>query len=114
MSDRLENNKHIHLLDNALAIRRQLESENLLAQRMQMSFELLETPLGIAPLVAQTPFSAVVRPYVDTERADFARFGAENPWPEECRDLLVLLQERVDAPVVYLSTAFMSATPGGR
>ncbi|MCP4407715.1 MAG: hypothetical protein GY807_08130, partial [Gammaproteobacteria bacterium] len=102
-------NPFFHLLDNALAIRRQLESENLPAQRMQMSFEPLETPLGIAPLIVQTPFSVVVRPYVDTERVDFARFGTEKPWPEECRDLLVLLQERVDAPVVYLSTAFMSA-----
>lgn len=98
-----------YLLDNALALKRQLESENLPALRMQMRFEPLETPLGTVPLIVQTPFPAVVRPYVDIERADFARFGTEKPWSEARRDLLALLQERVDAPVVCLSKAFMSA-----
>ncbi len=42
-----------------------------------MSFEPLETPLGTVPLFVQTPFPAIVRPYVNAERTDFARFGAK-------------------------------------
>lgn len=96
-----------HVLDDLLAVRRHLERENLPAQRMQMSCGHLETPQGAVPFIVQTPFPAIVQPRADIERAAFARFGAEMPWPEEHRGLLGALQALVDAPIVYLAEAFV-------
>lgn len=100
-------NAFSHMLDHLLAVRQHLESENLPAQRMQMSCGHLETPLGAVPIIVQTPFPGIVQTRADTERAAFARFGAEKPWPEERRSLLGSLQELVDAPIVCLAEAFV-------
>lgn len=95
------------VLDLLLALRRDIESENLPAQRMQMSCEHLDTPLGSIPLVVQTPFPGIVQVRAETERATFAHFGAERPWPEARRRLLESLQGLVDAPIVCLAEAFV-------
>ena len=100
-------NALFHGLDDLLALRRHLERENLPAQRMQMSCGHLETPLGAVPFIVQTPFPAMVQPRADTERAAFAQFGVEMPWPEERRGLLGSLQALVDAPIVCLAEAFV-------
>ncbi len=108
MGKRIDNNNALfRVLDQVLAIRRHLEGENLPAQRMQMSCGHLETPLGAVPIIVQTPFPVIVQTRADTERAAFARFGAEKPWPEERRGQLGSLQELVDAPIVCLAEAFM-------
>ncbi len=96
-----------NVLDDLLAVRRHMERENLPAQRMQMSCGHLETPLGEVPIIVQTPFSAIVQPRANTERATFAEFGTEVPWPEERRGLLRSLQALVDAPIVCLAEAFV-------
>jgi len=100
-------NAFFHVLDGLLAVSRHLENENLPAQRMQMSCGHLDTLQGAVPFIVQTPFPAIVQPRADTERAAFARFGAEIPWPEESRGLLGLLQALVDAPIVCLAEAFV-------
>jgi len=100
-------NALFHVLDDLLAVRRHLERENLPAQRMQMSCGNLETSLGAVPFIVQTPFPAIVQPRADIERAAFAQFGAEMPWPEDRCGLLGSLQARVDAPIVYLAEAFV-------
>ena len=58
-------------------------------------------------MIVQTPFSGLVQPRAETERAAFVRFGAETPWPEQHRGLLAMLQALVDAPIVYLAEAFV-------
>ncbi len=107
MGKRADNDNALFLLDQVLAISRHLERENLPAQRMQMSCGHLEAPLGAVPLITQTPFPAIVQPRADTERAAFARFGAEQPWPDEQSGLLGSLQALVDAPIVCLAAAFL-------
>ena len=77
------------------------------ARRMQMSCEHLDTPLGSVPLIIQTPFFEIVQVRAETERATFAHFGAERPWPDERRRLLESLQELVEAPIVCLAEAFV-------
>lgn len=96
-----------YLLDNALAVSRQLEGENRAVPRMRMSCGHLETPLGAVPVIAQTPFPALVRPAADAERAAFARFGVEKPWPDEYGGLLEPLRAIAGAPIVFLSEAFV-------
>ena len=96
-----------HVLDDLLTVRRHLERENLPAERMQMSYGHLDTPLGAVPFIVQTPFPALVHPSADGERAAFAQFGAEMPWPEEYCALLESLHELVDAPIICLAEAFV-------
>lgn len=99
--------RDLYLLDSALALSRRLESENLPSLRMQMGCGHVETPLGDVPVIVQTPFPALVRPTVHTERGAFARFDVEQPWPESRRELLEALQAREEAPIVCLAEAFV-------
>ncbi len=94
-------------LDHLLAVRQQLERENVPAQRMSMSCGDLETLSGAVPVLVQTPFPGMVQVRADTECATFVRFGVETPWPESHRCLLESLQTRIDAPIVYLAEAFV-------
>jgi hypothetical protein len=48
------------VLDLLLTLRRDLESENRPARRMQMSCEHLNTPMGSVPLIIQSPFFGIV------------------------------------------------------
>lgn len=90
-----------------LALRRDIESENPPARRMQMSCDHLDTPLGSIPFIILTPFTGILQVRAETERATFAQFGAERRWPEERRRLHESLQGLVEAPIVYLAEAFV-------
>jgi hypothetical protein len=95
------------VLDLLLTLRRDLESENQPAGRMQMSIDHLDTPMGSVPFIILTPCFGIVQIRAETERATFAQFGAKRPWPEERRRLLESLQGLVEAPIVCLAEAFV-------
>ncbi|WP_200374923.1 hypothetical protein [Thiocystis violacea] len=95
------------LLDDLLRVRHHLERENLPAARLRMICGNLDTPLGAVPFIVQTPFPALAQPRAEVERAAFARFGGERPWPDAHQALREVLQTCVDAPVIWLERAFV-------
>jgi hypothetical protein len=99
-----------YLLDHVLAVRRQLENGNLPAERLHMRCGDIETPLGLVPLIIQTPYPALVQLRAEVEQTTFARFGVEKSWPEDHRALLDALQALVGVPIVCLEKAFMRVT----
>ena len=100
-------NRLFQALDDMLALRRELERENLPARRMQIGCGHLEAPPGAVPLIVQTPVPGLVQTRAEVERAAFAQFGREAPWPDTSRALLDALQARVEAPIVHLAAAFV-------
>lgn len=95
------------VLDLLLALRRDIESENPPARRMQMRCDHLDTPLGSIPFIILTPFTGILQVRAETERATFAQFGSERRWPQERRRLHESLQGLVETPIVYLAAAFV-------